>query len=326
MDRLSRGRPGRSRLRRAAAAVSGADDLLGRVAAPARGLPLRLGVAVRARRPRRGARDARLQLLLHPSPLHVHDLRSPQRHGPLRVPGLRPAHRPALRPLARAAAADRSRAARPDRPDAALPGLPRRHQPRVAARCRRGPPAAGPPVRAGGAAARARERRARAADRDARRVLPRRARRPGLPPGQLRGVSLGSRRDRHLPADSRRAPARGRPRRARPAVERADGGGLRPPARPRRRARAVPAAGPGGRGDAHERADEIHAARAARARPEDAGRRGARGHRELGGRQRRLGGLAPGGRRSSTPSTGASASSWTSCGSTPAPRGRAPRA
>ena len=136
----------------------------------------------------------------------------------------------------------------------------------------------------------------------------RRDRRSRLRAGQLRGVPVRARRHGHLPSDTRRPPAGRGARRARPALERAHGGSLRPPPRPRRRARALPAARQGVRGDPDERTDEVDPPRAARPRSQDSRRGGTRIDRELGSRDRRLGGLAACGRAARQRSAAGSAS------------------
>ena len=203
MDRISGFGPGGRRNDRGPQALSGARGLLDR-SPPASGrLSLRLGVAERAGGRRRSPGDRRLQLLLSPSALHVHDPGPPQRRGSLRVPGVRPAHRAAVRAFTPQAAAHRGGTPRPHRADAALPGVPLRHEPRDAAGGRRRPASPGPRLRAGRHPPRRCERQPLPADRNGGDRLPRGHRGSRLPPGQFGGLSVRARRHRHLPPHPR---------------------------------------------------------------------------------------------------------------------------
>ena len=302
MDRLSRGRPGRSRDDRAAEALSGADrSPRSRCCSCSRS-----SSAPRSGRAGPGVLAAMLATLAFNyffiPPLYTFTIsRSAQRRGALRLPGVRPADRAALRALPR----ERLRLIEAERRDLiALTQLSQgfladtnresllgvaADRLRQALQCEqvalllaRENGELAPPIATPGASFR----------EDLAELAYRQGNSAAFP-SDLGGTDIYL----PIPVGLQRAGvlvARGLRSSERMAEACAA------PARPRRRARAVPAAGPGGRGDAHERADEIDAARAARARPEDAGRRGARRHRELGGRQRRLGGLAPGAAASST--------------------------
>src|ERR1700687_3263790 len=111
MDRLPRLRAGRRRDARPAEALSAADDLLGRAAPPPRRLSVRIGLAERARRSGGLACDPRLQFLLPPPAVYVHDRRPAKRRGTLRLPRLGTADRPPFGALAPPSWARRSREA-----------------------------------------------------------------------------------------------------------------------------------------------------------------------------------------------------------------------
>ncbi len=219
-------------------------------------------LAERARRPRRAPRDARVQLLLPAASLHVHDPGPAQRRGALRLPRVGPPDRPPLRPLPPPPRARRGGAPRPRRADAASPRASSRTP--TARRCsasRRTACADALQCRAGRRSARRREGGHRRSGIDARHRVPRRPRRARLQAGQLRRVSLGARRHRHLSArfpSASSAPACS----SRGAFGRASGW-----PRPAPCFSASPSSASGswprarGRGDQGERSDEVDAAR-----------------------------------------------------------------